>query len=111
LAYSDTVVFVETRSFTDRAREFLTDDEFRVLQLLLAARPDTGRVIVGTGGIRKVRVGGGGHGRRGGLRVLYYWHPPTARILFLFVFAKKEQSDLTSAQRDALRRVVETEYP
>jgi hypothetical protein len=104
------LVFVETRAFSARATRLMTEDDYRRLQLLLAGRPDAGKVIVGTGGIRKVRVGRGEHGRRESLRVLYYWHPPTARILFLFVFAKTEQSDLTPAQRDALRRVVETEY-
>ncbi len=102
---------METRIFTARAARLLGEEELRHLQLLLAARPDMGTVIAGAGGIRKVRVGTGGRGRRGGLRVLYYWHPPTTRILLLFLFAKNEQSDLTPVQRELLRRVVETEYP
>jgi mRNA-degrading endonuclease RelE of RelBE toxin-antitoxin system len=105
------VVFVETRAFSARIRQLLPEEDYRLLQLLLAGRPDAGRVVVATGGIRKIRVGTAGRGRSGGLRVFYYWHPPTSRILFLFVFAKNEQGDLTPSQKADLRRVIETEYP
>ena len=51
-----------------------------------------------------------GRGKRGGARVIYYWHPKSQQVLMLFVFAKNERDDLTAAQRRALRRIVETEY-
>jgi hypothetical protein len=52
-----------------------------------------------------------GRGKRGGARVIYFWHPESARILMLFAYAKNERDDLTLLQRQAFRRVVEEEYP
>ena len=52
-----------------------------------------------------------GRGKRGGARVIYFWHPKSQHLLMLFVYSKNERSDLTAAQRRALRTIVETEYP
>jgi hypothetical protein len=105
------VVFVETRAFTSSIHQLLADDEYRLLQLLLLHRPTAGIIIQGTGGIRKIRWAGSGRGKRGGLRIIYFWHPASARILLLFTYPKNERDDLTASQRAALRQVVETEYP
>jgi len=105
------VVFVETRAFTARIRDLIPDDSYRLLQATLAGAPDLGVVIPGTGGIRKIRWGGSGRGRRGGIRVLYFSHPLSRTILFLFAFTKAERDDLGPAQKAALTRVVATEYP
>ena len=63
--------FVETSIFTKQISALLGDDEFREFQLRLAANPEIGDVMRGGGGIRKVRVGVGSRGRRGGARVIY----------------------------------------
>jgi mRNA-degrading endonuclease RelE of RelBE toxin-antitoxin system len=105
------VVIVETRAFTARVDDILTADEYRALQLELLERPTVGDVIRGTGGLRKLRWGAAGRGKRGGIRIIYYWHGTSERILMLFVFAKNERADLTAAQREALRRLVDEEYP
>lgn len=81
------------------------------MQLALVERPDAGKVIRGTGGLRKLRWGASGRGKRGGARVIYYWHPPSDQIVMLFAFTKNEADDLTLQQRRALRHIVETEYP
>jgi hypothetical protein len=52
-----------------------------------------------------------GRGKRGGARVIYFWHPESATLLMLFAYAKNERDDLTPAQRQALRTIVESEYP
>lgn len=52
-----------------------------------------------------------GRGKRGGARVIYFWHARSQHLLMLFVFPKNERSDLTAAQRRALRKTVEMEYP
>jgi len=111
LAYARTVVIVETRAFTARIRELLSDDEYRLLQNDLVARPDLGSVMRGTGGLRKVRWRGSGRGKRGGIRVIYYWHVVSDRLLMLLAYPKNERDDLTADQRAALRKVVESEYP
>jgi hypothetical protein len=105
------VVIVETKSFTTRIGDLLEDDDYRTLQLELVQRPTAGSVIPGSGGLRKLRWAVAGRGKRGGARVIYFWHPESARILMLFAYAKNEREDLTVAQRQALRRIVESEYP
>ena len=105
------MVILETHAFTARILELLSDDEYRLLQQALVARPDAGRLIRGTGGLRELRWAAKGRGKRGGARVVYYWHTPGDRLLMLLAYAKSEQDDLTPRQRAALRKIVETEYP
>lgn len=63
------------------------------------------------GGLRKIRWAGSGRGKRGGLRVIYYWYVPGDTILLLFAYPKSEQSDLTPAQIQALNSIIDREYP
>ena len=105
------MVIFETHAFTASIVELLSDDEYRLLQQDLVARPDTGRLIRGTGGLRKLRWAAKGRGKRGGARIIYYWHAPGDRLLMLLAYAKGEQDDLTPRQRAVLRKIVETEYP
>ena len=104
------VLIVETRAFTARIDDLLSNEQYREFQLYLAMRPDAGRIIPGTGGLRKVRWSGSGRGKRGGCRVIYYWQPASRRLLMLFAFAKSDRADLTPAQKRVLRQIVETEY-
>lgn len=105
------MVIVETFVFTRRVQALLTDDEYRMLQLQLLARPDAGPMIIGGGGLRKVRWGSRGQGKRGGVRVIYYWAAHLDRLLLLLVYGKNEQDDLSQDQLKLLRRIVEEEYP
>jgi len=105
------VVIVEAKAFTARVGDLLEEDEYRLLQLELVQRPTAGRVIPGTGGLRKLRWALGGRGKRGGARVIYFWHAESERILMLFVYPKNEREDLAATQRKALKAIVEAEYP
>ena len=105
------MVIVETRVFTAQIVDLLSDADYRLLQLDLVRAPEAGRVIPGTGGLRKLRWGASGRGKRGGARIIYFWHPKSQCALMLFAYPKNERSDLTPAQKRALRKVVETEYP
>jgi hypothetical protein len=105
------VLIVETKSFSARIDALLSTDEYRSLQLELVQQPTLGKVIPGTGGIRKLRWGARGQGKRGGARVICFWHAASATVLLLFAYPKNERGDLTPAQRKALRQVVEREYP
>ena len=97
------MVFVETSVFTRRIQEHLSDDEYAELQFFLADRPDAGKIIKGSGGIRKLRWAGSGRGKRGGLRVIYYWWVARERISMLTVYSKNERDDLTAEQLKRLR--------
>ena len=102
---------VETTIFTRRVTQLLSDDEYRLLQQALVLRPELGPIISGSGGIRKVRWQIRGRGKRGGVRVIYYWAVAQDTILMLFIYGKHERSDLTPAQLKVLRQIVEEEYP
>ncbi len=101
--------FVETSVFTAEIRSLLPDEAYRALQIALVLRPEQGPVIPQSGGVRKLRWAGRGHGKRGGIRVLYYWHEAEAVFYMLFAYAKNTQEDLTPAQLKALRRLVKEE--
>ena len=103
--------FLETSVFTSRLRGLAVEDEYRAVQLALLLRPEQGPLIPGSGGLRKLRWGTRGRGKRGGLRLIYYWAPREQAFYMLYVYAKNEQSDLTPAQVKILRRIVREEFP
>jgi len=97
--------FVETREFTDWVEEYLSDEALAELQRALLNDPETGAVIPGCGGLRKMRVGDPrrGKGKRGGGRVIYL-HVAEADIVFLMdVYDKDEQADLSADQKEVLK--------
>ncbi len=104
------MLFVETPVFTDLVRKNLDDETYRALQVALLLRPEQGAVIRGSGGLRKIRWGREGQGKRGGLRVIYFWHRASGRCYMLFMYRKSEQGDLTGAQTRALAQLVREEF-
>ena len=102
--------FVETHVFTAAILRHLDDDAYRRLQVALMLRPEQGPVMQGSGGLRKVRWATTGGGKRGGLRVIYYWAPREAAFYMLYVYTKADQGDLTPAQTRQLARVVREEF-
>lgn len=102
--------FVETPVFTSSVRRLLDDDQYRALQLALVLRPEQGQLISGAAGLRKLRWGAEGRGKRGGVRTIYYWAVEEHVCYMLYVYAKNEQGDLTPAQVKALARLVREEF-
>lgn len=102
--------FVETHVFTTALRRYLDDEHYRQLQIALMLRPGQGPVIKGSGGLRKVRWAIPGGGKRGGLRVIYYWAPTEQAFYMLYAYTKAEQGDLTARQTRELSRVVREEF-
>ena len=102
--------FVETPIFTRVLTRQIGDDEYRSLQIALMLRPEQGPIIPGTGGLRKVRWARPGTGKRGGLRIIYYWAPGERAFYMLYVYAKNEQGDLTQAQARWLGQLVREEF-
>jgi hypothetical protein len=99
------MIFIETSIFTKEIKRLLPDDEYRKLQQNLMLRPGAGRIIKGSGGLRKIRWNIPGEGKRGGLRVIYYSAQPGI-IYMLFSYSKTEQEDLTPAQVKILKKLV-----
>jgi hypothetical protein len=87
--------------------EHLHDDDYRSLQLALALRPAQGAVIPGSGGLRKLRWALRGKGKRGGLRVVYYWDTAEEVIYLLYLYPKNELANLRPDQLKLLRRTIE----
>ncbi len=104
------MIFVETQVFTRQIKELVEDDEYRLLQLRLVANPDTGDLIPRSGGLRKIRLGVTGRGKRGGARVIYYWVTAKSQIYMLLAYAKNAQEDLTEQQLRVLRALVKQEF-
>jgi hypothetical protein len=103
--------FFEAPAFTRYVSSFLTDDEYREMQGRLAAAPEAGDMIPGTGGFRKLRWADPkrGKGRRGGLRVIYYYFSGENQIWLMTLYDKNEASDLTPKQKQALKTAIEAE--
>ncbi len=105
------LTFVELPAF-DRVRaQYFDDDGFAGLQSVLLAKPDAGVLIAGTGGLRKLRHADPrrGKGKRGGLRVIYYWWMGGDQILLFTVYDKNEADDLSPKERRALKVFLDIE--
>lgn len=100
------MVFIETPLFTKLVQGYLNDAAYAELQQALLLRPETGQVIPNSGGLRKIRWAVGQRGKRGGLRVIYYWVTAEAMIYMLFLYQKNEQEDLTPDQLKLLHRLI-----
>jgi len=104
-------VFVELPAFTRHRAEYLDDDALWVLEKLLMKNPDAGDQIPGTGGLRKLRFADArrGKGKRGGLRVIYYWWTAGFQFWLFTLYDKDEMADLTPQQRKTLKDIVKAE--
>lgn len=101
------MIIVETQIFTRLITELLDDDEYKELQEALVNQPDMGALIKGSGGLRKVRWKLKGSGKRGGIRVIYYWVVDDDHIRMLYAYPKGKQEDLSKDQVAQLKAIVE----
>ena len=85
------MIFIETSIFTKLLPKYLTDDEYRLFQWYLLLNPEAGDLIRGSGGVRKVRWAPKGKGKRGGLRIIYYWKKSDMEIWLLTQYSKSEK--------------------
>ena len=102
--------FVETPIFTKIIDGLLDDEDYRKLQIALMLRPEQGPMIRGSGGLRKVRWATAGAGKRGGLRVIYYWASKESVFFMLYAYSKNDQADLTPTQTRRLGQIVREEF-
>ena len=101
--------FIETPIFTKEVQTLLEDDEYKSLQIALLLRPEQGSIIPGSGGLRKIRWANKGKGKRGGLRVIYYWDPKTESFYMLLIYSKSKNDDLSQDQLHILSQLVREE--
>src|ERR1051325_6467144 len=101
------MLIIETPTFTRKIVELLSDEEYRELQSTLVERPDSGAVIPGAKGLRKLRFSLEGRGQRGGGRIIYYWVVGNEIIYMVYAYRKNEQEDLTPKQLKLLAKQVE----
>ena len=104
-------IFIELPPFERHRQSYLNDESFREFQQMLMKNSKAGDVIEGTGGLRKVRYADEkrGKGKRGGLRVIYYWWQPGKQFWLFTVYNKDEMDDLTAAQRKTLKELLKQE--
>jgi hypothetical protein len=96
------ITVVETEEFLADVKGVLSDDEHDALILYVAQQPEAGALIPGTGGLRKLRWASKGKGKRGGSRVIYYFHNIDVPLFLMAIYAKNVQTDLSMKQRTAL---------
>lgn len=88
----------------------MTDDSYKSLQAAIMLHPETGDLIPEGGGIRKVRWANNHQGKRGGIRVIYYFKAHMNQIYFLFAYPKTSQDNLTEEQKRILGKLVKEEF-
>ena len=88
--------FVETKLFTRLVQEYLSDDEYSQLQQALVVNPEAGLVIPGSGGVRKMRWGVAGRGKRGGLRIIYFLRTRQGQVWMLTLYAKNVAENISA---------------
>ena len=98
--------FIETPTFTHMLVELLTDDEYAGLQCVLLVNPEAGDIVKGGGGIRKLRHALPGRGKRGGVRVSYYWLRKDGQIYMLLIYPKSKKDTLTARETAILFELV-----
>lgn len=100
-----TVVETETYLRDTKAAK-LSDGERKQIVNFIAANPDAGHEIPGTGGARKVRFAGKGKGKSGGYRVITFYSGEDIPVFLLNVFAKNEKTDLSQTERNQFKTVL-----
>lgn len=97
---------VETPFYLRKAAGLLDDRERGELVSFIASAPESGDVMPETGGVRKLRWAAKGKGKRGGVRVIYYFHSDAFPAFLLTIYAKNQKANLTKAECNELKQLV-----
>lgn len=97
------VTVVETPEFISRADKLMSDEQREELIAYLAANPTAGDLVPGAGGVRKLRWRLEGRGKRGGARIIHFFHSTAIPLFLLTAFAKNERADLSQEERNGFR--------
>lgn len=96
------ITVAEMTAFARAAEKIWSEDERAELVDFIAHHPEAGDVIPGTGGVRKLRWGRAGSGKRGGVRVVYFFYRPDCPLYLLLAYAKAQASDLSAEDKKAV---------
>lgn len=96
------ITIAETQSFARAAARIWSEEELAALINHLAHNPEDGDIIRGTGGVRKLRWGKAGVGKRGGARVIYFYYRQDCPLYLLLAYAKAQASDLSTDEKKAV---------
>jgi hypothetical protein len=107
IGMSSLFTVVEHAAFIARADKLLTAEEHAAVVGILAETPECGDLIPGTGGVRKVRIALPGRGKSGGARVIYFFYNETMPVHALAIFAKNEKANLTTAEKNNMKKLVD----
>ena len=99
------ITIIETPEFLSATRKLISDGKRALLVDYLAYHPTAGDLISGTGGVRKLRWNLEGRGKRGGARVVYFYHDPEVPIFVLTAYAKNERVNLSQQDRNDFRKL------
>jgi hypothetical protein len=104
-------LFVELPAFAKYRADYLDDEGFRGLQQAMLKNQEAGDVIEGTGGLRKLRHGDPrrGKGKRGGLRVIYYWWDGGRQFWLFTLYDKDEMENLSADEKKLLKAMLKAE--
>jgi len=91
--------FIETPIFTKIITELLSEDEYRDFQNHLIENPESGAVIKGGSGIRKVRWNLPNRGKSGSIRVIYYYKILNNQIFLIYAYTKQKKADLSEEEK------------
>jgi len=107
MSYTRKVTFIEQPIFTRMLLELVDDDAYRKFQNELAANPEKGPLVKGSGGLRKVRMALPGRGKSGGARILYLWFPRHGTFVFYLIYTKGDMENVPRAQMKAIKHEVQ----
>jgi mRNA-degrading endonuclease RelE of RelBE toxin-antitoxin system len=101
------MTIVELQLFLKNADRYLSDEELESFKDHIARNPESGAVMRGTGGVRKVRWATGNKGKSGGARIIYYFYDQSIPLFLITVYGKKDKASLTKAQQNAMKQLTE----
>ena len=109
MPYNKFMEFIEATAFTKHVYDYLSEDEYLGLQSFLLQYPEVGKIVRGSGGVRKVRVAAPGRGKRGGYRLIYYVRRPRNVIWMLTIYPKSEADSIPAHVLRKIREEIDDE--
>ena len=103
---------IETRAFSKEiagllAKRSLLQSDYDALKKELAENPEKGTLLVGTGGVRKIRLKSSSRGKSGSFRICYFYYVSAEAIYLLVIFQKNEQENLSATEKKDLKAVTD----